>query len=508
MKTIDHYSVDPGETVETADEVEESMEGTEVAVISEAQTDCSSLLCSTSLPFGGDKEPASNSDTQLSNPGHPNQDLNIPSDLSQDKMGKPVQPRLCFPTRSFGSCTRAFQASWYSEHSWMEYSQERDAAFCFCCRFFNATGIPVEPAFTKIGFRDWKHACGRKGSLALHVASHAHKAAMLNWQQFNLNMARGTTVGARLDQEGRRVISNNRHYVKTLAESILLCAQQGIALRGHGDNMDDSSKNAGNFKAIVKLLSKHDETVRKRLEEGPRNATFLGHAIQNELLAVMARMVMEKIQAEIHEAKYYTIIADETKDISKKEQLSIVLRYVHQGRIHERFVGYIHATQLNATALSEYILQIISEMQLDIKDGVSQCYDGASVMSGKCAGVSAKILEKNAKAVYIHCCAHRLNLALVDMVKAIPAAEDFFCMLQALYVFMSASKAHEIFLEQQRALNLRQEVRLQKLSDTRWACQYMLPLRLLLLQLKLSLQPWRIFQKVLTVTRQLKPLAY
>lgn len=134
--------------------------------------------------------------------------------------------------------------------------------------------MPQEFPFTKIGFCDWKHACGRKGSLASHVASLAHKATMLNWQ-FKLSMARGTTVGARLDQEGRRVIRDNHHYVKTLAASILLCAYQGIVLREHGHNMDVSSKNAGNFKVIVKLLSKHDETVRKRLEDGPRNATFL-----------------------------------------------------------------------------------------------------------------------------------------------------------------------------------------------------------------------------------------
>ena len=59
------------------------------------------------------------------------------------------------------------------------------------------------------------------------------------------------------------MISSNCHYVKTLTESILLCALQGIELRGHGNNMDDSLKNVGNFEVIVKLLSKHDETVTK-----------------------------------------------------------------------------------------------------------------------------------------------------------------------------------------------------------------------------------------------------
>ena len=60
-----------------------------------------------------------------------------------------------------------------------------------------------------------------------------------------------------------------------------MCAQQGLALRGNGDNMDDPNKNPGNFRVLVNLMSEHD--VWKRLIHGPCNATFLGHAIQNEL---------------------------------------------------------------------------------------------------------------------------------------------------------------------------------------------------------------------------------
>ena len=63
---------------------------------------------------------------------------------------------------------------------------------------------------------------------------------------------------------------------------------------------------------------------------------------------------------------------------------------------------HIPLNSMQLTELSEYILQVISEMQLDIKRCVSQCYDGASGMS---AGVSTKILQRNIKAVYIHCCA-------------------------------------------------------------------------------------------------------
>ena len=89
-------------------------------------------------------------------------------------------------------------------------------------------------------------------------------------------------------------------------------------------------------------------------------------------------------------------------------------------------------------------------MGLDISNCVSQCYDGASVMSGRLGGVSAKILELNSSAVYIHCCAHRLNLALVDTSKAVPTIADFFVLIEKLYVFITASLTHSIFLEKQK----------------------------------------------------------
>ena len=138
---------------------------------------------------------------------------------------------------------------------------------------------------------------------------------------------------------------------------------------------------------------------------------------------------MKKFQNELNQASYYTIIADETKDISKEKQISIIVRYVYSGLIHEQFIKYVHATDLDAASLTENILQIISQVQPSIDRCVSQCYNGALVMSGACSGVSVQIKELNPRAVYIHCCAHCLNLALVDTVKFIPVAEHFLVLL-------------------------------------------------------------------------------
>ena len=76
----------------------------------------------------------------------------------------------------------------------------------------------------------------------------------------------------------------------------------------------------------------------------------------------MADTVLSSITAELQEASFYTIIADETKDISKREQLSIVLRYVNNAIFRECFLGFVHAHKLDASSLSENILKTLSDL--------------------------------------------------------------------------------------------------------------------------------------------------
>ena len=92
-------------------------------------------------------------------------------------------------------------------------------------------------------------------------------------------------------------------------------------------------------------------------------------------------------------------------------------------------------------------------------------------MSGACNGVKAKIMEQNPKAIFIHCHAHQLNITLVDSCKKLPSASDFFGLLEQLYVFMSSSVRHSLFLKKQKELHFASEIRLVKLSDTRWSCR-------------------------------------
>ena len=84
---------------------------------------------------------------------------------------------------------------------------------------------------------------------------------------------------------------------------------------------------------------------------------------------------------------------------------------------------------------------------------IAQCYDGASVMSGHLSGVQSHVKEVASYVHYVHCYAHTLNLVLVDSVKILSSATEFFLLLQTLYSLVSTTKIHSIFVSKQKELH-------------------------------------------------------
>ena len=191
----------------------------------------------------------------------------------------------------------------------------------------------------------------------------------------------------------------------------------------------DKSQRRGNFLELLSLIAQHDPVIKARIEDLPNNAKYTSPDIQNSLINIMASGVQEIIYNNICAAGFYLLLADETKDISKREQLAIVLWYVDPVAIHEHFLTYVESTSLDAESLSSYLLTTLRDLKLDPTRIISQGYDGASVMSGRCSGVQKRIREVAPHAVYIHCYAHNLNLALVDCVKGNSDAREFFSLI-------------------------------------------------------------------------------
>ena len=415
--------------------------------------------------------PASSTSTRYSN----NQMVPVvPSDIAASPNQSPVQPNLQYPVTVIGGKRRSFNSLWYKKYHWLEYSREKNAVYCFPCRFFgssNGLGRGIN-TFSQVGFCDWKHATGKNGMLAKHNNSFAHKQAISAWIDYETNSKRGTLIEDRVDSQRRQQIQSNRHYLRTLAEILLLCGKQDIPLRGHREH--DPLLNRGNFLEILQTVSLHDQIIKEKIETGPRNAIYTSPGIQNSLLKILGDMIRKSVCDGVKEAKMFSLLVDETKDVSKTEQVSIVVRFVDiKGSICEHFLTFIDTAVLTAEGLTKHIFDILEKFQLDPQWIIAQCYDGASVMSGHLSGVQSRVKEVAPHAHYVHCYAHTLNLVLVDSVKILSSATEFFLLLQTLYSLVSTTKIHSIFVSKQKELHPdKQPYQLQKLCNTRWACRY------------------------------------
>jgi hypothetical protein len=395
-----------------------------------------------------------------------------PSDISHSIDDGPCQPRLrTYPWTTTGSQRRAFCPEWFCKYKFLEYSCEKDAVFCFVCRMFSHSSQNDEVAFTVTGFRNWKKVLDK---ICKHSECRLHKECVAQWLACKQTVAQPELrVMRQVGRQAEAEIKNNRGAVETLARIVLLCGRQDLALRGHSEIADAGNNNRGNFLEILDVLKTVSVEVNQCMTRLPLNATYCSKDSQNDLLESCANVIKGKILNSIKTSGMYAIIVDEARDASRTEQMSICIRYVEECFVKERFLGFVHVTDLTAKGLAEVIVRTLNECGLILSCCIAQCYDGASVMAGINNGVQAKVRELTGSAcVYVHCYAHRVNLVLVDTCTRIVDVSDFFGLLEATYAFVSVSTIrHERFVSIQKEKGL-PVLELSQQSDTRWVCKH------------------------------------
>jgi hypothetical protein len=108
--------------------------------------------------------------------------------------------------------------------------------------------------------------------------------------------------------------------------------------------------------------------------------------------------------------------------------------------VKESFLGFIPLTgRKDAETVTSSITSQLESDGLDIQDIRGQGYDNASTMAGIHTGVQKRILEKNAKAIFVPCLNHSLNLIGVRAAGTTSSSVTFFGTVERLYVFFSGS---------------------------------------------------------------------
>lgn len=118
---------------------------------------------------------------------------------------------------------------------------------------------------------------------------------------------------------------------------------------------------------------------------------------------------------------------------------------------------------LDAHSMSDLILQTLSDAGLNKDHILSQCHDGANVMSGMKGGVQAVIQGRlKRKIPYVHCFNHRLHLVIVECISSISLHAQYFDQCRLLYKFLKNCKVNPVYTGKQ----------LSRLLEQRWCGHY------------------------------------
>lgn len=332
--------------------------------------------------------------------------------------------KFTFPVS--GNRNLKFQLSWIKRFPWLCYTNmEECGAVCKYCAIFyhnfigkgahQKPGVLVTKPFNK-----WKNALEIFNT---HNNTEYHKNNVFFAENFiSVFCNQQLDICQKIDSARANQIVENRKKLIPVIQTIILCGRQELALRGTSDSgpltLNEPVHNDGNFRALLRMrMNCGDKMMTDCIENGTFKAMYLSPTIQNNLIDVIGKIIQDCLVNRINRAKSFSILVDETTDISRIEQMSFCIRYIdenpeHQIILREDFLKFVSVENTTGKNLANVILESINSLGINPKYMVGQGYDGAAAMSGNFKGVQALIREKYPAALYVHCSAHSLNLAL------------------------------------------------------------------------------------------------
>ena len=122
---------------------------------------------------------------------------------------------------------------------------------------------------------------------------------------------------------------------------------------------------------------------------------------------MMGHYLLRSAVKKVSTVKWFSLLADETRDVSNREQLTIFLRWVDENfDINEDFIGLVELTDTKASTIFFSIKDVLLRLGLLMNRCRAKGYDGASNFMGHMNGVAKNFLDEIPQALTVHCFAH------------------------------------------------------------------------------------------------------
>ncbi|CAF1649611.1 unnamed protein product [Adineta ricciae] len=125
---------------------------------------------------------------------------------------------------------------------------------------------------------------------------------------------------------------------------------------------------------MLKWAAQTDPIVQSIFQDSTSNATYLSHDIQNEIIHIMSSQIREDIAFMLTNCNY-ALMADECRDISDRQQLSIVIRFVRGVNdrkidalsvVKECFLGSVALDEFDAETLANKIVDFLKSLNISL----------------------------------------------------------------------------------------------------------------------------------------------
>ena len=216
---------------------------------------------------------------------------------------------------------------------------------------------------------------------------------------------------------------------------------------------------------LLNLRSEDDSNLIDWVKQ--KTDKYTSPEMQNEMVKVMALCILRKISANLQCTSFYTVMFDETTDVSNVEQVVVCLRWVSEKFVvFEDFVGLYQVESTEGEKIYEVITDVLLRLNLAVSKVHGQCY-GAFAMSGVKSGV-ARMHAAEPRAVFTHCYGHALNLGCADTIRQCKLMRDVLDTTHEITKLIKKSPHHDAIFKRLKEEMVSVSTGIRVLRPTRW----------------------------------------
>lgn len=165
----------------------------------------------------------------------------------------------------------------------------------------------AETAFSSTGYSNWRKATVR---FKEHELSLAHRDAINAFQS-----SQSTSVSSLLSSEMRRNQEQRKNSLIKQITALKFLLRQGLPIR-------NDHSGGSNLTLMLEMVMNENSWVAAKKYQSP----------DNEIIKLMGHKVLRSVISDIQFHKWYSMMADETRDVSNREQLVVTMRWVSELR--------------------------------------------------------------------------------------------------------------------------------------------------------------------------------